>query len=92
MAAASVRFELGEFEWSAERNGVIFLGHTELGFVEFPITNEALVELLNPDLEAIDSETFIESETDIHRIARRRFVTRLGGEPPILLTAADVSA
>lgn len=96
MAAASVRFQLGEFEWFAERNGVIFLGHTELGVVEFLITNEALVELLNPDLEAIDSETaietFIEFEADIHRIARREFISRLGGEPPILLTAADVSA
>ena len=35
-------------------------------------------------------ETFIEFEADIHRIARLEFVKRLGGEPPILLTAADM--
>lgn len=95
MATASVRFELGEYEWLAEREGMLFLGHTDLGVVEFLITSEALVELLNPDLEGIDSETaietYIEFESDIHRIARREFVSRLGGEPPILLTAADVS-
>jgi hypothetical protein len=95
MTAASVRFELGEYEWLAERDGVLFLGHTDLGAVEFLITSEALIELLNPDLEGIDSETaietFIEFESDIHRIARREFVSRLGGEPPVLLTAADVS-
>jgi hypothetical protein len=96
VAAASVRFELGEYEWLAEREGILFLGHTDLGMVEFLITSEALVELLNPDLEGIDSETaietYIEFESDIHRIARREFVSRLGGEPPILLTAADVSS
>ncbi len=95
MAAASVRFELGEYEWLAERNGILFLGHTDLGIVEFLITGEAMVELVDPELEAIDSdtaiETYIEFESDIHRIARREFVRRLGGEPPILLTAADVS-
>jgi len=95
MTAASVRFELGEYEWLAERDGILFLGHTDLGAVEFLITSEALIELLNPDLEGIDSETaietYIEFESDIHRIARREFVSRLGGEPPVLLTAADVS-
>lgn len=95
MTAASVRFELGEYEWLAERDGILFLGHTDLGAVEFLITSEALIELLNPDLEGIDSETaietFIEFESDIHRIARREFVSRLGGEPPVLLTAAHVS-
>jgi hypothetical protein len=96
MAAASVRFEFGEYEWLFERNGILFLGHTDLGVVEFLVTSEALAELLNPDLEAIDSDTaieaYVEFESDIHRIARREFVSRLGGEPPILLTAADVSA
>ena len=95
MAPASVRFERGEYAWSAERNGVLFLGHTALGMVEFLITSEALAELINPDLEGIDSETaieaYVEFETDIHRIARREFVSRLGGEPPVLITAADVS-
>ena len=94
MSQASVRFELGEWEWVAERESVGFLGHTDLGSVEFLITSEALVELLNPELGAIDREMaveiFIEVEADIHRIARREFVSRLGGEPPILLTAADV--
>ena len=95
MATASVRFELGEYEWLAERNGILFLGHTALGLVEFLITSEALVELIDPDLEGIDRdtaiETYLEFESDIHRIARREFVSRLGGEPPVLLTAADVS-
>lgn len=95
MATASVRFELGEYEWLAERNGILFLGHTDLGMVEFLITSEALVELIDPDLEGIDRdtaiETYLEFESDIHRIARREFVSRLGGEPPLLLTAADVS-
>ena len=95
MATASVRFELGEYEWLAERNGILFLGHTDLGMVEFLITSEALVELIDPDLEGIDRdtalETYLEFESAIHRIARREFVSRLGGEPPVLLTAADVS-
>ncbi|BCA62704.1 hypothetical protein HMP09_1938 [Sphingomonas sp. HMP9] len=54
-----------------------------------------MAEMLNPELEGIDPETaievFIEFESDIHRIALREFVKRLGGEPPILLTAADVA-
>ena len=95
MATASVRFELGEYEWLAERNGILFLGHTDLGMVEFLITSEALVELIDPDLEGIDRdtaiETYLEFESDIHRIARREFISRLGGEPPVLLTAADIS-
>lgn len=95
MAQASVRFELGEWDWVAERESVGFIGHTDLGPVDFLITSEALAELLNPDLVGIDSElaieTFVEFEADIHRIARREFVSRLGGEPPILLTAADVA-
>ena len=95
MAAASVRFELGEYEWLAERNGVLFLGHTNLGMVEFLIASEALAEFVEPEVEGIDSdtaiETYVEFESDIHRIARREFVSRLGGEPPVLLTAADVS-
>jgi hypothetical protein len=63
--------------------------------VEFLITSEALAELINPDLDGIDSETAVKTyvafEADIHRIARREFVSRLGGEPPVLITAADVS-
>ena len=95
MAQASVRFELGEWDWVADRESVGFIGHTDLGPVDFLITSEALAELLNPDLVGIDSELaieiFVEFEADIHRIARREFVSRLGGEPPILLTAADVA-
>ncbi|MEG3082092.1 DUF1488 family protein [Sphingomonas sp. PB2P12] len=95
MEPASVRFDLGEYEWLAERNGILFLGHTDLGVVEFLITSEALVELTDQDVEGIDRETAIETyaefESDIHRIARREFVSRLGGEPPILLSAADVA-
>lgn len=94
MARASVRFELGDGEWIAARDSVGFTGDTDLGPLEFLITSEALAQLLNPELDAIDSETaievFIEFEADIHRIAQREFVKRLGGEPPILLTAADV--
>ena len=95
MAQASVRFELGEWDWVADRESVGFVGHTDLGPVDFLITSEALAELLNPDLLGIDSELateiFVEFEADIHRIARREFVSRLGGEPPILITAADVA-
>jgi hypothetical protein len=65
-----------------------------LGLVEFLITTEALTQLLDPDRDTLDRETalevFIEFESDIHRIAQREFVKRLSGEPPILLTAADV--
>lgn len=81
MAGASMRFELGQHEWMAERQGVLFLGHTDLGPVEFLITADALVELLNPDMDRIDPETaletFVECEADIHRVARREFVSRL---------------
>ena len=95
MAMASVRFEMGDWTWEDERSCVGFVGQTDLGPVEFLITGEALIELLNPDLEALDRdtaiETFIEFEADIHRIAQREFVKRLGGEPPILITAADVA-
>jgi hypothetical protein len=80
---------------AAEREGVLFVGETAMGSVEFLITSAALAELANPDFAAIDrdtaAETFIEYEADIHRIAHREFVSRLGGEPPILLTAADVA-
>ena len=86
---------MGGWEWMDERDSIGFIGHTNLGPVEFLITSEALVELLNPALDAIDRdtaiETFVEFEADIHRIAQREFVSRLGGEPPILLTAADVA-
>ena len=94
MANPSVRFEMGDYHWVAERESVGFTGTTNLGVVEFLITSEALTQLLDPDRDTLDSETalevFIEFESDIHRIAQREFVKRLGGEPPILLTAADV--
>jgi len=94
MARPSVRFELGGYEWVAERDSVGFVGMTDLGEVEFLITADALTELMNPDIDGIDFETaletFAEFETDIHRIALREFVKRLGGEPPILLTSADM--
>jgi hypothetical protein len=94
MAKPSVIFEQDGGYWVTERECVGFMGQTALGTVEFLITSEALAEMLNTDLEGIDSETalevYIEYETDIHRIAQREFVKRLGGEPPILLTAADV--
>ncbi len=94
MVAPSVRFELGNWSWVAERESVGFTGTTNLGLVEFLITCEALTQLLDPDRDTLDRETalevFIEFESDIHRIAQREFVKRLGGEPPILLTAADV--
>ena len=94
MANPSVLFEIGGWYWVAERESVGFTGTTNLGSVEFLITSEALTQLLYPDRETLDSETdlevFIEFESDIHRIAQREFVKRLGGEPPILLTAADV--
>jgi hypothetical protein len=95
MAQASVRFESGDWDWVAERDSVAFMGTTDLGPVEFLITSEALAEMLDPELDGIDRETaietFIEFEADIHRIAQREFVSRLGGEPPILLTTADVA-
>jgi hypothetical protein len=94
MAKPSVSFELGDGYWVAERDSVGFTGTTDLGLVEFLITSEALAQLLDPELDSIDRETaievFIEHEANIHRIALREFVKRLGGEPPILLTAADV--
>jgi hypothetical protein len=50
--------------------------------------------MLSPDLDEINSETAIETyfefESDIHRIARFKFVKRLGGEPSILLTVSDI--
>jgi hypothetical protein len=95
VAKHSVRFERGDGYWVADRDSVGFTGTTDLGPVEFLITSEALAELLDPDLDGIDPETaieaFIEHEAAIHRIAQREFVARLGGEPPILLTAADVA-
>ena len=94
MANPSVLFEMADYYWVAERESVGFTGTTNLGLVEFLITSEALTQLLDPDRDTLDSETalevFIEFESDIHRIAQREFVKRLGGEPPILLTAADV--
>ncbi len=94
MARPSVIFELGSGYWVVERQSVGFTGITALGPVDFLITTEALEQLLNSDLDGIDGdyamEIFVEFEADIHRIALREFVKRLGGEPPILLTAADV--
>ena len=69
---------------------------TDLGPVDFLVTRDALAYLLNPEMDAIGSETAIETffdfESDIHRIARLEFLKRLGGEPPILLTIDDVEA
>lgn len=80
--------------WTPERDSVSFTGTTDLGPVEFLITSAALSQMLNPDLDVIDREmaieVFAEFESDIHRIAQREFVKRLGGEPPILLTAGDI--
>ena len=94
MAESSITFQLDGGYWVPERQSVGFSGSTALGDVEFLITSEALASLVNPELDAIDSEMameiFIEFESDIHRIARLEFVKRLGGEPPILLTTADV--
>jgi hypothetical protein len=94
MVRPSVRFETGDHEWVAERDSVGFIGTTDFGPVEFLITADALAELLDPNLAVIDPETaletFAEFEADIHRIALREFVKRLGGEPPILLTSADL--
>jgi hypothetical protein len=94
MVRPSVTFELGGGYWVPERQSVGFTGKTDLGPVEFLITSEALEQMLNPDLDGIDGEyaleIFTEFEADIHRIALLEFVKRLGGEPPVLLTAADV--
>ena len=94
MAPPTIMFELGTGYWVPERESVGFPGVTAMGEVEFLITSEALAYLVNPELDLIDSEmaleAFIEFEADIHRIARLEFVKRLGGEPPILLTAADM--
>jgi len=96
MGRPSVRFEMGDYKWVAERDSVGFVGTTDLGEVEFLITADALAELINPELDAIDPDTaievFVEFESDIHRIAQREFVKRLGGEPPILLTSADLDS
>lgn len=95
MAKCSVRFERSDGYWVAERDIIGFTGTTDFGPIGFLITSEALAEMLNPELEGIDPETavevFIEFESDIHRIAQRESVKRLGGEPPILLTTADVA-
>ena len=94
MRERSVNFELDGGYWVPDRQSVGFTGMTQFGPVEFLITSEALAEILKPDLNGIDSEfaleIFLEFEADIHRIAQIEFVKRLGGEPPILLTAADV--
>lgn len=94
MAKPSVWFDGGDGHWVPARECVGFTGTTALGLVEFLITSEALAELLDPNLDGIDSETaievFDEFERDIHRLAQLEFVKRLGGEPPILLTAADL--
>lgn len=94
MSKASITFERGGSSWIPDRQSVSFMGVSALGPVEFLITREALEQLLNPDLDGIDGEyaleIFSEFEADIHRIARREFVKRLGGEPPVLLSASDV--
>ncbi len=94
MVRPSVRFQVDGGSWVEERQSVGFTGETDLGPVEFLITAEALAQMLNPDFDALDRETaletFLEFEADIHLIAQREFVKRLGGEPPILITAADL--
>ncbi len=94
MARPSVRFEGGDGAWIAERDSIGFTGTTDLGDVPLLITLDALAEMMDPDLNGIDPETalegFDEHEEEIHRIALREFVKRLGGEPPILLTSADL--
>lgn len=94
MTRPSVHFEMGNYHWVSERDSVGFLGTTDLGEVPFLITADAFCEMLNAELDGIDPETaletFVEFETDIHRIAHREFVKRLGGEPPILITSADL--
>ncbi len=94
MSRPVIRFEPGNSYWVADRESVGFVGTTDLGEVEFLMTSAALAQMLNNDYEVVDAETameiFVEFEADIHRIARLEFVKRLGGEPPILLTAADV--
>lgn len=96
MTRPSVRFELGQARWVVERDSVEFTGLTELGPVDFLITRDALAYILSPDMDEIDSETAIETfsefESDIHRIARREFLGRLGGEPPILITVSDIES
>ena len=80
--------------WVAERDSVGFIGETNLGPAKFLMTSEALAQMLDPEFESLDRvtalETFVDLEADIHRIAQREFVKRLGGEPPLLITAADV--
>lgn len=92
MARPSVRFEGGDGVWIAERDSVGFIGTTDLGDVEFLITADALAEMIDPALDGIDPETAVEGfeEHEVHRMALRAFVARLGGEPPILLTSADL--
>lgn len=85
---------MGQHEWLPERKGVLFLGFTDEGLVSTLITGEALIELLNPDLDDVGDntaiETYIEFETDIHRIAHGEFGRQRGGGSPILITAAEV--
>jgi hypothetical protein len=94
MTRSSVRFAGGDGQWVAERDSVGFIGTTDMGDVEFLITADALAEMIDADFGGIDPETaleaFDEHEERIHRIALREFVKRLGGEPPILLTSADL--
>lgn len=94
MVRPSVRFQIDGGTWVEERESVAFTGETDFGPVEFLITNEALAQLLNPDFDVLDRETaletFVDFEAAIHRIALREFVKRLGGEPPVLITAADL--
>ncbi len=71
--------------WIAERDSVGFFGTTGFGQVEFLITSVAPAEMLSPELDGIDRElaveVFAEYEADIHRIAQREFVKRLGASP-----------
>lgn len=94
MVRARVRFMPSGGLWMKERGAVWFSGETDLGTVEILITTKALIQLLNPGLTTLDRdaalETFVEFEADIHRIAQRELVKGFGGEPPTVITAADV--
>lgn len=60
MAVPSVRFGMGDCHWIAERESVGFIGTTNHGTVEFLITSETLVQLLDHNRETLDRGTALE--------------------------------
>ena len=54
MAAPSVWFGMGDCHWIAERESIGFIGTIKHGTVEFLITSETLVQLLDPDRDTLD--------------------------------------